>query len=68
MGEDLSSLEAERLRILWRQRLMAVPGGVGWLLHCARLYNDRERLLGPDHLGLPRAIAQTMATKEFTHG
>jgi len=60
--EDTSSLEAERQRILWRQRRMAVPGGVDWLLHCARLYGDRERLLGPDHLGLPSKIAQALPT------
>ena len=43
-------------RIDFRRRLMACDGGPEWLLHCARLYNFRERLLGPDHIGLPKSL------------
>jgi hypothetical protein len=39
---------------------MALPGGVAWLLHCSRLYDFRERLLAPDHIGLPRALQVAM--------
>lgn len=47
-------------RIHWRRQLLNTPGGQQWLLHCTRLYGFRERLLSPEHLGLPASIAKHM--------
>lgn len=49
---DMSNT-AQLQRIKWRAQLMSLPGGVDWLLHCAQLYDFSEKLLGPDHIGLP---------------
>lgn len=43
----------ELARIRWRALLMSITGGPEWLIHVSGLYDCRERLLGPDHIGLP---------------
>lgn len=51
MENELFPHELERIR--WRSFLMAIPGGVEWLVHVSRLYDGREQLIGPRHIGLP---------------
>ena len=61
---DLDMLQREEVRIRFRQRLMALPGGVAYLLHVARLYDFGERLLGPDSVGLPDGLRTAMFRSE----
>jgi hypothetical protein len=47
MSVDNSRAGAELRRIRWRQRVLALPGGVAWLVSLIRL-GSKERDLGPE--------------------
>ena len=61
---DSETFKREALRIRFRRALMALPGGTAWLLHVARLFEFRERLLGPGDFGMPTRLRVLM----FRHG
>lgn len=63
MNPDLGDSDQAK-RIQWRERLMRCDGGPEWLLHVSRLYGFREKLLGPDHIGLPDTLSRQMANME----
>ena len=57
----LTSQQREEQRIRFRQRLMTLPGGPAWLLHVGRMYEFNEKLLAPDHIGLPKNLLDAHA-------
>lgn len=60
MSAEAESMQREVQRIEWRRAMMQVEGGVEWLLHVSRLYGFRERLIAPDHIGMPTALRQRL--------
>ena len=42
---------------------MTIPGGVAWLLRMGRMYEFKERLLCPTHIGLPKELMTEMNKK-----
>ena len=54
------SMRREAQRAAWRRKLMETPDGVAWLVHVSRLFGHVERLIGPEHIGLPDALRARM--------
>lgn len=53
---ESETFRRELQRIEFRRALMSLPGGVGWLLHVARLFDFVESILGPGGFEMPDGL------------